>query len=50
MNELFHDSPTFVPGSKWVPSSHIDEDARMLAEGGGKAAEVKEERVEYASE
>jgi hypothetical protein len=25
MNELFRDSPVFVPGSKWLPSSHVDE-------------------------
>ena len=31
MNELFRDSPTFVPGSKWVPSSHVDEVANRIA-------------------
>jgi hypothetical protein len=31
MNELFRDSPTFVPGSKWVPSSHVDEVADGIA-------------------
>ena len=31
MDELFRNSPTFVPGSKWVPSSQIEEDARRLA-------------------
>ncbi|CZR68663.1 related to sugar transport protein STP1 [Phialocephala subalpina] len=44
MDELFRDSPTFVPGSKWQPSSHIDADAETIAEqearlglGNGKA-------------
>jgi len=32
MDELFRDSPTFVPGSKWQPSSHIDADAETVAE------------------
>lgn len=32
MNELFNDSPTFVPGSKWKPSSHVEEDAKEIAE------------------
>ena len=32
MDELFHDSPTFVPGSNWKPSSHIDMDAEQVAE------------------
>lgn len=32
MDELFRDSPTFVPGSKWKPSSHIDMDAKEIAE------------------
>lgn len=38
MDELFHNSPTFVPGSHWVPSSHIDEDACKIAdvEGAGQ--------------
>ena len=31
MNELFRDSPTFVPGSKWKPSSHIEEEAAEIA-------------------
>jgi hypothetical protein len=31
MDELFRDHPLFVPGSKWVPSSHLDEDAREIA-------------------
>lgn len=43
MNELFRDSPTFVPGSKWVPSSHVDEVADDIAKhdkyGGGHAVE-----------
>jgi len=30
-DEMFRESPTFVPGSKWVPSSHLDEAAREIA-------------------
>ena len=33
MDEPFRDSPTFVPGSKWVPSSQIEEDAKRLVSG-----------------
>ncbi|THX49384.1 general substrate transporter [Aureobasidium pullulans] len=33
MDELFRDSPTFVPGSKWAPSSHVNELAREIAKG-----------------
>jgi sugar porter (SP) family MFS transporter len=39
LDELFEKSPTFVPGSKWVPSSHIDQDAKRIAE----KEEVQEE-------
>jgi len=28
---MFRDSPTFVPGSKWQPSSHLDESAQEIA-------------------
>lgn len=31
MDELFRESPTFVPGSHWRPSSHVDEDAKEIA-------------------
>ena len=31
MDELFREHPTFVPGSKWTPSSQIDEAAREIA-------------------
>ena len=34
MDALFRDSPTFVPGSHWVPDSHLDEAARRIAQGG----------------
>lgn len=51
MNELFRDHPLFVPGSKWQPSSHVDEDAREIAKrereagliGKDKAAEHLED-------
>ena len=49
MDELFRDSPTFVPGSKWVPSRNLDEDAREIAakgKGGGLGKEVGSEQVE----
>ncbi|OQO15232.1 hypothetical protein B0A48_00615 [Cryoendolithus antarcticus] len=45
MDELFEESPWFIPGSKWVPSSHVDEDARRVAEG-WKGDEGSVERVE----
>jgi len=32
MDELFRDSPTFVPGSHWKPSSHVDLDADQIAD------------------
>jgi hypothetical protein len=39
LEELFEKSPTFVPGSHWVPSSHIEIDAQRIEakeeEGGG---------------
>lgn len=57
MDELFYESPTFVPGSKWVPHSHLDEDAQRIAKGEdyidgvvtgkGKVAEV--EHIESAA-
>lgn len=31
MDELFRESPTFIPGSHWRPSSHVDEDAQEIA-------------------
>ncbi|THZ20100.1 general substrate transporter [Aureobasidium pullulans] len=33
MDELFRDSPTFVLGSKWAPSSYVNELAREIAKG-----------------
>ena len=32
MDELFREHPIFVPGSKWLPSSHVDENAKMIAQ------------------
>ena len=32
MDDLFYNSPTFIPGSKWVPRSHIDSDAQKFAD------------------
>ena len=32
MDELFRDSPTFIPGSKWIPSSDVNDLARGIAE------------------
>ena len=31
MDELFYESPTFIPGSKWKPSSHVEQSARDIA-------------------
>ncbi|KAK5132214.1 hypothetical protein LTR08_009274 [Meristemomyces frigidus] len=47
MDELFRDHPTFVPGSDWKPSSHIDEVAREIGQYGktGAAASEHVERV-----
>jgi hypothetical protein len=50
MDELFRDHPLFVPGSKWQPSSHIDQEAskiRRLEEEaelkqGGQTAHVEQ--------
>lgn len=43
MDELFKYSPTFVPGSHWAPSSHVEEDAKQIADQGkaGKLGEVE---------
>ena len=38
MDDLFYNSPTFVPGSHWKPQSHIDTDAKVLAEEEGHGA------------
>ena len=32
MDELFYQSPTFVLGSRWRPSSHVEQSAKDLAE------------------
>ncbi|KAJ5806834.1 general substrate transporter [Penicillium riverlandense] len=32
LEELFKKSPVFIPRSKWVPSSHIELDAKRIAE------------------
>lgn len=48
MDELFRDHPLFVPGSKWQPSSHLDEDAREIAQKERKAGVLSEEQgAEY---
>jgi sugar porter (SP) family MFS transporter len=31
MDDLFYNSPTFIPSSKWQPASHIDDDAAKIA-------------------
>jgi hypothetical protein len=46
MNELFRDSPTFVPGSKWVPSSHVDEIADDIAKRDKHSGDNTVEHVE----
>ena len=48
MDELFRDSPLFVPGSKWQPSSHVDESAKEIAKREREEGVLgKEEAVEY---
>ncbi|KAK5173461.1 uncharacterized protein LTR77_002142 [Saxophila tyrrhenica] len=48
MNELFRDHPLFVPGSKWTPSSHVDDSAREIAKQEGLAGVLsKEKETEY---
>lgn len=49
MDELFRNSPTFVPGSQWQPSSHIDDDAQEIAQGGrvGVASKLDSFEVEH---
>ena len=48
MDELFREHPLFVPGSHWVPSSHVDEDAKRIAELERKEGVLgKEKAVEY---
>ena len=32
MTDLFYNSPTFVPGSKWMPRSQIDVDTKIIGE------------------
>jgi hypothetical protein len=41
MDELFYNSPLFVPGTHWTPTSHVDADAeRIAADGKGVTATV----------
>ena len=50
MDELFQQHPVFVPGSKWLPSSHVDDEAQEIAKHGHKghaAATVAEGTVDY---
>lgn len=46
MDELFRDSPTFIPRSKWQPTSHIDEDARRIARQERDAGALGKEKAE----
>lgn len=50
MNELFYDSPTFVPGSHWKPSSHVESDARKIAEQDEAHVGVGTGKRDYESE
>lgn len=45
MDELFEKSPVFVPGSHWVPSSHLDEDAKRIERGEKGVAEIEHREV-----
>ena len=57
MNDLFYNSPTFVPGSNWTPRSHVDADTKNIAElkveralkGESSAGSPEDEHVENAS-
>ena len=45
MDELFKESPVFVPGSRWRPSRDVDEEAERIRRGeGGKIGEEVEHR------
>ncbi|KAI5274675.1 general substrate transporter [Aureobasidium subglaciale] len=48
MDELFRDSPTFVPGSKWTPSSDVQDLARDIARA-DKSKGAETQHVEEAS-
>ena len=50
MDELFRYSPTFVPGSKWVPSSHVDELASDIAEHGKSTKDGQVEHLEVVQD
>lgn len=51
MDELFRDCPVFIPGSKWQPSSHLDEDAREIAKREREAGVLgKDQATEYLEE
>jgi hypothetical protein len=45
MDELFRDCPTFVPGSKWTPSSEVSDVAKEIA-GIGRSKDVEVQFVE----
>ena len=48
MNELFRDHPLFVPGSKWRPSSEVDERAQRIAKQEGEVEALnKDDGAEY---
>ncbi|KAI9690283.1 MAG: hypothetical protein M1822_009244 [Bathelium mastoideum] len=40
MDALFYESPTFVPGSNWKPSSHVEQSAKDIAEQEKQTASV----------
>jgi hypothetical protein len=53
MDELFREHPTFVPGSKWTPSSKIDENAREIAKqerGVGTHAKHLEDAMKHVEQ
>jgi len=50
MDELFRESPTFVPGSKWKPSSRVDEEAMEIAKHERDAGVLKGSRVDHLEE
>jgi hypothetical protein len=47
MDELFRDSPTFVPGSKWTPTSNVNHLARNFRQD-DRSKDVEVQYVEGA--
>lgn len=50
MDELFRDHPTFVPGSKWQPTSHLDEEAQEIAKQEREVGDFGKSRLAAATQ